>query len=192
MKLYIATTSKFKSGILNKVCLKHEMIDNEYEEKCEHKNPLEYASFLARQKALNAANKVGEGLVLGLDTIVYINGKIVEKPKTKKEAEQNLKDASNNETKIITGICLIDTEKDRILTDHQTTKVIMNEISDEDIKYYMENDKDYMYVSGYVVETIASCFIKKIDGSFYNILGVPTEKIYEMIKKLGYKLSDFE
>lgn len=87
---------------------------------------------------------------------------------------------------------MIDVEKDRILTDHQTTKVVMNEISEEDIKFYMDNDKDYMYVSGYVVETIASCFIKKIDGSFYNILGVPTEKIYEMIKKFGYKLNDFE
>jgi septum formation protein len=192
MKLYLATTSKFKSGILNKVCLKHEMISNEYEEECNLENPCEYASFLARKKALNAANKVGEGLVLGLDTIVYINGKIVEKPESKEEAENNLREASNNETKIITGVCLIDVEKDRILTDHQTTKVIMNEIDEEDIKYYMNNDKDYMYVSGYVVETIASCFIKKIDGSFYNILGVPTEKIYEMIKKLGYKLNDFE
>jgi septum formation protein len=192
MKLYLATTSKFKSGILNKVCLKHEMISNDYKEECNLENPAEYASFLARKKALNAANKVGEGLVLGLDTIVYINGKIVEKPESKEEAENNLREASNNETKIITGVCLIDVEKDRILTDHQTTKVVMNEISEEDIKFYIDNDKDYMYVSGYVVETIASCFIKKIDGSFYNILGVPTEKIYEMIKKFGYKLNDFE
>ena len=192
MKLYLATTSKFKSGILNKVCLKHEMISNDYKEECNLENPAEYANFLARKKALNAANKVGEGLVLGLDTIVYINGKIVEKPESKEEAENNLREASNNETKIITGVCLIDVEKDRILTDHQTTKVFMNEISEEDIKFYMDNDKDYMYVSGYVVETIASCFIKKIDGSFYNILGVPTEKIYEMIKKFGYKLNDFE
>ena len=67
----------------------------------------------------------------------------------------------------------------------------MNEIDDCDIYYYMDNEKDIMYVSGFIVETVASNFINKIEGSFYNILGVPTEKIYSMIKKLGYHLNDF-
>ena len=49
-----------------------------------------------------------------------------------------------------------------------------------------------MYASGFIIETIASCFIEKIDGSFYNILGVPVEKIYAILKKLGYQLKDFE
>ena len=122
---------------------------------------------------------------LWLETIVFQNGKIIEKPKNIKEARENLKKASSNKVKVITGICIIDLEKEQILSDYQVTNVIMNEIDDCDIDYYMDNEKDIMYVSGFIVETVASNFINKIEGSFYNILGVPTEKIYSLIKKLG-------
>ena len=68
----------------------------------------------------------------------------------------------------------------------------LNEISDEDIEYYIENEPGVMYASGFIVETIVSNFIKEINGSFYNILGVPVEKIYEQLLKWNIHLKDLE
>lgn len=87
---------------------------------------------------------------------------------------------------------MIDIYNNKEYTDYQETKVRFHDISDEDVQYYIDNEPDVMYASGFIIETIASCFIEKIDGSFYNILGVPAEKIYEILKKLGYKLNDFK
>jgi predicted house-cleaning NTP pyrophosphatase (Maf/HAM1 superfamily) len=56
----------------------------------------------------------------------------------------------------------------------------------------MENEPDIMYASGFIIETILSNFIEKIDGSYYNILGIPVEKIYKHIKDMGYNLKDLE
>ena len=73
---------------------------------------------------------------------------------------------------------------------YQETLVTFNSIDDEDIEYYIDNEKDAMYASGFIVETICSNFIKEIKGSYYNILGVPVEKIYEILKDWNIKLKD--
>ena len=62
----------------------------------------------------------------------------------------------------------------------------------EDIDYYLKNEKDALYVSGFVIEGMMSNYINKINGSFYNILGVPVEEIYKNLKKMGYNLNMFK
>ena len=125
-----------------------------------------------------------------IDTIVYANGKILEKPKSIEEARENLVLCSNNTNSVITGITLINKYTNEIIQDYQETKVTLTNISDEDIDYYIKNEPNIMYVSGFVIESFVSNFIKNINGSYYNILGVPVEKIYEPFK-LGHSLKRF-
>ena len=75
---------------------------------------------------------------------------------------------------------------------YQETIISFNEIDEEDIEFYIENEPDAMYASGFILETICSNFIKEIKGSYYNILGVPVEKIYEILRKWGIKLKNIE
>ena len=192
MKLYLATTSKFKSEILKKVGIKHECMKSNFEENVPIENPYELVKYLSEGKAKSILKTVSDGIIVGLDTIVYLNNKIYEKPKDIKEAKNNLKECSNQTVSVITGITVIDIYNNKEYTDYQETKVRFHDISDEDVQYYIDNEPDVMYASGFIIETIASCFIEKIDGSFYNILGVPAEKIYEILKKLGYKLNGFK
>ena len=192
MKLYLATTSKFKSEILKKVGIKHECMKSNFEENVPIENPYELVKYLSEGKAKSILKTVSDGIIVGLDTIVYLNNKIYEKPKDIKEAKNNLKECTHQTVSVITGITGIDLYKNKEYTDYQETKVRFHDISDEDVQYYIDNEPDVMYASGFIIETIASCFIEKIDGSFYNILGVPAEKIYEILKKLGYKLNDFK
>ena len=192
MKLVLASTSKIKNEILNKVGMKHSNVKSTFEEISNNKeNVYEYVKELAYGKACNACMDY-KSIIVGLDTVVYVNGKILEKPKSIDEAKQNLKICSSNTSYVITGIALINKYNNQVINDYAETKVILNDICDEDIEYYIENEPDVMYASGFVIETIASNFIKKIDGSFYNILGVPVEKIYEYLKNWNIYLKDLE
>lgn len=192
MKLVLASTSKFKSAIMNKVKMKHVCIKSDFEEVSSSNDVCEYVKDLAYGKALSVDKMVSNAIIVGIDTIVYMDNKIIEKPKSIEEARNNLKMASGKTTLVITGICLINQEKNEIIKTFQESKVIMNKISDEDIDFYINNEPDIMYASGFIIETVASNFINKIDGSFYNILGVPVEKIYENLLKWDIHLKDLD
>lgn len=191
MKITLASTSKFKNQILDTVHIKHDKISPKCEEKSNYKDPYEYVKDIAKQK-LDSVSNYNTDIIISLDTIVLINNNIVEKPKTIEEAKQNLRGSSNNSSKVITGIAMLNKITNEIIVDYQESIVIFNEIDEEDINFYIENEKDAMYASGFIIETICSNFINKIDGSYYNILGVPVEKIYEILKKWNIKLNNIE
>lgn len=182
MKLTLASTSKFKNEIFDKVKLTHYSMKPTCEEISSKTNPYEYVMELSLNKAKSILEKSKTDIIIGLDTIVVINDKIIEKPKSTEEAKQNLRDSSNNKASIITGIAIINKETNQVINTYQESIVYFNEISESDINFYIENEPDYLYASGFIVETIASNFINKIEGSYYNILGAPVEKIYDILK----------
>lgn len=162
MKLVLASTSKFKSEILNKVKLKHLVLENNFDEstlKCD--DVYEYVMNLAYGKA-NSIKYKKDSVILGLDTVLYVNNKILEKPKDIEEAKENIRISSNNISKVITGICLINTNTKEVVKDYQETLIELNNISEEDIEFYIKNEKDALYVSGFVIESVLSNFIKKL------------------------------
>lgn len=193
MKLILASTSKFKNKILDQVSMHHDNIESDFDEtNVNNNNVYEYVQTLSLGKAKNVENKVKEGIILGLDTVVYVDNKIIEKPHSLEEARNNLKLSSGKTSSVITGIALINKYTNEIIQDYQETKITLNEICDEDINYYIENEPNAMYASGFVIESVVSNFIKNINGSFYNILGVPVEKIYDYLLKWNIHLKDLE
>lgn len=191
MKITLASTSKFKNQILDTVHIKHDKISPKCEEKSNYKDPYEYVKDIAKQK-LDSVSNYNTDIIISLDTIVLINNNIVEKPKTIEEAKQNLRNSSNNTSKVITGIAMLNKQTNEEIITYQETLVTFNEIDEEDIEFYIENERDAMYASGFIVETICSNFINKIEGSYYNILGVPVEKIYEILRNWNIKLKNIE
>lgn len=186
----LASTSKFKSEILSKVHLKHICVPSTCEEISENKDPYKYVMELSLNKAKSVSLISTSDIIIGLDTIVVTNNKIIEKPKNLKEAINNIKESSNNTSLVITGITIINNITNKVVTTYQETKTTFKEISSEDIDYYIKNEPDIMYASGFIIENIASNFIDKIEGSYYNILGAPVEKIYEILKGMNISLKD--
>lgn len=186
----LASTSKFKSEILTRVGLKHSCMASLEEENSSSKNPYDYVMDLAYNKAQSIKNKADTNIIIGLDTIVLINDKIVEKPKSIEEARKNLVDSKNNESTVITGISIINKDTNEVQTTYQTSKIYFKNISEQDIDYYIEHEQDIMYASGFIIENIASNFIQRIEGSYYNILGAPVEKIYEILNSMNIYLKD--
>ena len=189
MKIVLASTSKFKSDILSRVHIKHECMSIDYEENSSESNYIEYVKDLALGKAMCLKDKV-DGIIIGIDNVVVCDDEIIEKPESIEEARSNLVKASNNVSKVVSGLAIIDTINNKVINTYQETLVYMNEISEEDINYYIDNEEGVMYAAGFIIENIASNFINKIEGSYYNILGVPVEKIYEILKDMGYSLKD--
>ena len=88
MKLILASTSKYKSNLLNQTKLKHECIESNFDENSvKNNNVYEYVAELSRGKANSIKEKIKEGIILGMDTVVYVNNKILEKPKDLDEAK---------------------------------------------------------------------------------------------------------
>ncbi len=193
MQVVLASTSKFKNQILDTVGIKHSCIDSNYDETLiKEENVYEYVKELAFGKANNIINKVSDSLIIGLDTVVYANNKILQKPKDINEAKEAIKMCKNNITSVITGISIINQKTNEIIKDYAETKITLRNIDDIDIEYYLNNEPDIMYASGFIIETIMSNFIEKIEGSYYNILGAPVETIYRHINDMGYHLMDLE
>ena len=191
MKLILASTSNFKSNVLKQACIKHTKKESNYiETKKNNEDVYEYVKRLSLEKAYSV--DVNDCIILGLDTVVSVENKILEKPKSINEAKDNLRLCSNNTFKVITGIALINKINNEIINDYQETVITLNKIDECDIDYYIDNDPNVLYASGFTIETVVSNFINKIEGSFYNILGIPVEKIYEYLLKQNIHLKDLE
>ena len=191
MKLILASTAKNKSDILNTVMIKHECKGSDFNERAvECKNVYDYVKELSLGKAKDVANKVSNSVILGLDTVCVIGGEVVLKPKSVEDVKNSIRKSSGSTNKVITGIALIDQTTGKTINTYSETKVTFKHIDEDMIDYYAKHEPNAMYASGFIVETFLSNFIDKIEGSYYNILGVPCEKIFDGLKELGYNIFD--
>ena len=192
MKLILASGSKQRQDILKNIGLKYEVIKSLEEEKSEKKEPNEYTKELSRNKANSVAEQINEkAIIVAADTVIYMNGKIYEKPKSKEEAYQSMKEMSGKTTYAITGVTIKDLYKNKEISFSDTATVYLKKISDEEIKWYVENEKNILNICGYAMLGKASIFLDKVEGDYNTLFGISPSKLYDKFKELGYKISDF-
>lgn len=173
--------------------LKYEVIISNIEENSDKKIPEEYVMELSKNKVLNVSKKINDKkIIIGADTIIYYNNKIYEKPKTKEEAYNNLKDMSGNLTTAITGITIYDMYKNKIISCYDKCDVLFKNINEDEIKWYIFNEKNILNRCGYVILGKASLFIEKINGDYNTVFGLSPSILFEKLNEIGYKISDFE
>ncbi|MDP2890061.1 MAG: Maf-like protein [Bacteroidota bacterium] len=120
-------------------------------------------------------------LVITADTIVWLNGKVLNKPTDYADGFRMLRDLSGNKHQVITGVCLLSTEKK--VSFYASTDVWFKELSDEEINYYLENFRPYDKAGAYgIQEWIGYIGINHIEGSFFNVMGLPIQSLYEHLK----------
>ena len=139
--------------------------------------------YLAKLKARPFLNDMGEkDLVITADTIVCLDGKVLGKPKNKKEAHQMLNELSGKNHKVISGVCL--TSKNKQLSFFSASDVYFKKLTGEEIDYYVSTFKPFDKAGAYgIQEWIGSIGISHIEGSFYNVMGLPVQRLYEEIQK---------
>lgn len=193
MKLILASSSKPRQDILKNIGWKYEVIKSLVEEQSDATNPSEYVKNLSRNKANSVASQINEkGLIVAADSVIYMDGKIYEKPKNKEEAYQNMKEMSGKVTYAVTGVTIKDLYQDKEICFSDTVEVYIKEISDEEIKWYVENEENILNRCGYAMLGKACIFLDKVNGDYNTLFGISPSKLYEKFKELGYKISDFE
>lgn len=193
MRLILASGSKQRQDIFKMIGWKYEVITSKEEEKSSKENPGEYVEELSKIKANSVEKQIeGKALIVASDSIIYMNGKKYEKPKSKEEAFKNIKEMSGKSTYAVTGITIKDLYKNKEITFSDIVEVKFKEINDEDIKWYVENERKLFTTCGYAILGKAAIFLDKVDGDYNSVIGISPSKLYDKFKELGYKLSDFE
>lgn len=193
MRLILASSSKQRQDIFNMIGLKYEAIASDVEENSSEKEPDKYVEELSLNKAKSVCDQInGKAIIVAADTIIYFNNKKYEKPKTKEEAFNNMKELSGNKNSAYTGITIIDLYKNKTETFSSKVDVYLREISDEEINWYVNNEKKIFKCCGYVPEGKASIFIDKIEGDYNTLLGISPSIVFEKLKEFGYSINDFD
>jgi len=143
----------------------------------------EITNYLAKLKASAFEKDLKENeIIITSDTIVWHNNKPLEKPKSKKHASEMLQELSNSVHKVITSVCLKSKNKEKVFFD--TTYVHFKELSTEEINYYVENYNPMDKAGAYgIQEWIGFIGVTKLEGSYFNVMGLPVHKLYEELLK---------
>ena len=139
--------------------------------------------YLAKGKSYGFHRELEDDeIIITADTMVMCDGKILGKPSDKANAMQMLKMLQCNTHTVITGVCIRSREKEDSFS--VTTKVFFNELSDEELDYYIENYRPYDKAGAYgVQEWIGHIGISRIEGSYFNVMGLPVQRLYTELQK---------
>ena len=192
MRLILASGSKNRQNILRNMGLNFEVVKSNVEENSNKKDPKEYVMELSKNKANSAASQIeGSAVIISADSIVYMDGKFFEKPKTKEEAFNNIKEMSGKVTYLTTGMTIKDLYQNKEITFSDVCEVYIKKVSDEDIRWYVENEENVLNGCGYTIPGKAEIFVDKIVGDFNTLFGISISKVYDKLKELGYSMNDF-
>ncbi|PIP19413.1 MAG: septum formation protein Maf [Candidatus Omnitrophica bacterium CG23_combo_of_CG06-09_8_20_14_all_41_10] len=211
-QIYLASKSKARRKLLQGLGLKFKVIPTGVKEIRVVKG-ISFARLVkmnALNKAIAAAEKIKSGVVIGADTICVQDGRIFGKPRDLKDAKVMLKRLSTKPQWLYTGIAVVDKpphqlskknegkinwcggkDKQRIMLDYERTKVYMDKLTDKEIDRYFVKLSPLGMAGSFDIQGKGAIFIRRIEGCFYNVVGLPIRKLYLMLKKLNIKIFAF-
>lgn len=188
MRIILASNSPRRREILSQIGIQYEVIPSKFEENALNMSPENMVMYFAEEKAMDVAKKVKEeAFVIGADTIVYQNG-IMGKPKDNEDAARMLKNLSGVFHGVITGISVVHTPSLNKITDYERTLVKFKNISDDEIQAYIKSGEPMDKAGAYAIQGIGSLLVEKIEGCYFNVVGLPVYRLSKILEGFGYKI----
>lgn len=194
-KIILASSSPRRKKILEKFRVDYESVDPDGVEEKVFKNPYKTVLYNSSLKAKIIYNHdiisnpdYGKALIAGFDTIVFINNRILTKPSGYQEAFNFLKSLSGRKHRVITGITVIDTASGSVVQGTETTDVFFRCLEELEINEYLKNTDILDKAGAYDISGYGAIFIKRINGCFYNVAGLPVYRFINLLKKFDYKI----
>lgn len=182
--IVLASSSQRRIDILKKYNFDFKIIASDIEEKIHQEDKVkELVMSLAFRKAYMVAKENSSDIVIGADTLVCYNGEILAKPKDEKEAFRMLSLLSGNTHEVITGICLINLDKNIKIVDFEKTRVKFRKLDREMIEVYIATKEPLDKAGSYGIQGLGALFVESIEGSYLNVVGLPLIKLDEMLDK---------
>lgn len=194
--IYLASRSPRRRQILKMVGIKFTLLDVEVDEESHFvptgsdpfgtKSPRELVISLSEKKARAAASKISEGIVAAADTIVYLDGRILNKPKDPADAVRMLNLLSGSTHQVFTGFTLLQLPGHKIIQECEVTDVTFRKLELEEIEEYVQSGAPLDKAGAYgIQDDLSALFVEKINGDFYNVVGLPLPKFYLALKKFS-------
>ena len=188
-KLILASASPRRKQLLEMIGVSCKVVPSNIEEKLNPRlKPKSQAESLSLQKAEHVAQKYEDAFILAADTFISIHDEILGKPKDREDAKRMLRKLSGKTHSVFTGFSIIDTKRGKAISRSCETKVSMKKLTQREIDEYVKKE-DLLDKSGsYAIQGIAAIFIEKIEGDFFNIVGLPVYTVAQELKRFGIKV----
>ena len=187
--IVLASKSEDRRKLFNLAKIDFEVLETNVDEekfRAKFTDPVLLVKKLAEEKLLYAKqilkfdNK--DAVIVAADTVVECNNEIIGKAKNENSAFEILKKLSNNTHNLITGFAITDTNKPKIIVDYDITVVKFLNLSEDDIREYIKSEEWKGRAGAYSIRERASLFIESVNGSISNVIGLPMQKIYVILK----------
>ena len=192
MKIILASKSPRRKEILSSLGIPFEIIVSDADENCDISAPDRLVCLLSERKGMAVARRKDllspddDYLIISSDTVVFCDGKIFGKPKDTDDARSMIKALSGKTHSVFSGISLITVSKEREIktfTDFEETLVTFGEMSDGEIDLYLSLENVTDKAGAYAIQGAASLWIEKINGNYFNVVGLPINKLHSLLKK---------
>jgi septum formation protein len=188
-KIILASRSKARQSLLRQIGLKFCVVLSDINESHDlKKGCAELVTNNALKKARDVAKRVDSGVVISADTVVLVGKKIIGKPKNLGDAFRTLKLLSRKPQWVYTGIAVIDIDNNKTYTDHEKTKIYMYHLTDSEIRNYFKRTSPMDKAGSFDIQGLGGIFIDRIEGCYYNVVGLPLAKLARILKKTGIHL----
>lgn len=195
MKWILASASPRRRELLGILGHPFEIMVSEQEEELSEKDPILLTERLSRQKAeavfreLEEDHRVAfdeEFCIIGADTVVF-SEEILGKPADRQDAKRMIKNLQGKSHTVCTGVTLLGKKGGEkfVRTFSEQTKVYVAEMSEQETEEYLDTDEPYDKAGAYGIQGLFSKFIEKIEGDYYNVVGLPVHRLYREMKSLG-------
>ena len=186
--IILASTSPRRHDLLSKMGVTFNTAVPDADETIDKEaSPKELAAELARRKALSVCGQYENAIIIGADTLVFsADGQIIGKPADAEDAKRILHNLSGTTHSVITGVCVIDTSTGRELLNADETQVTMKKMTDAEIDDYVASGEALGKAGAYAIQETGDAYVKKTEGSFNNVVGLPTEMLKKMLTELGW------
>lgn len=187
-KIILASASPRRRELLEQGGIPFTVIPSQAEEKITTEQPGKAVEELSYLKCSDIYEKSsGDVIVIGADTVVASEGKILGKPSSPKEAVKMLQSLQGREHEVYTGVTIMAREgkENKQKTFHEKTKVVFYPMSDEEIRSYVNTGEPMDKAGAYGIQGKSAVFIKAISGDYNNVVGLPLARLYQEFKNMG-------
>jgi septum formation protein len=184
--IILASTSPRRREILKLTGLEFKVDESDYEEDMDlNLIPQKLAQLLSRKKAESVASKYKKAIIIGADTFIVLKGKILGKPHTADEARRMLRLLNGKTHSVITGFTIIATEDGKRFSRSTETKVFFRKLTTKEIESYIKTKEPLDKAGAYAIQGLGAVLVKKIEGDFFNVMGLPLNALVHGLKKFG-------
>lgn len=185
-QIILASASPRRKEILEKTGLKFLVDAGSYEEDMGlPMEPHNLARFLSKEKAKAVAVKHKNALIIAADTIVILKGEVLGKPHTAEESMRMLSMLNGRTHSVITGFTVIDTGSNKKISRSVETRVTFSKLTEDEIKAYVKSGEPLDKAGAYGVQGLGAVIVKRIEGDYFNVMGLPISCLTEALKKFG-------